>query len=443
LRDEPKSNPSSDADRRARRTDQELFSDSDDGYNSQNQGLPIDEDPGLYDSAGDYKIPSNFDESGYESPNQYAAENTDEFQQSRTDQRRRSLIDQAKRLNKRGRALIQNRATGKVGEAIGGDKQTFRNDTEKNREEAKRLAARKARRMARDQLTKRIGNEGINKGIKKGLSKETGKLVKEGAKRAGKRVVQGAAKGAAETGAKVAGQAAGKAAGTAAAGALEGAVTAGAAATGVETFGIGFVVGLLLNIAISLGVSDAVDATFELAHGDFKHARFLAIRAAAKVGMFFVFLVSFVMIFSIGGLIVGIPILVLLNVYMILGMLFKNFAPFQGFVWWEKGIIIFTDIMAFMFTLVFILTMGWYLCTATGLGGGGVRGAVSGAIVSVYDWWNKSTVGGVAADFCKFVNTGAATSSTSTTSTTSTNTANTNTTVTNTNTTATNTNTGH
>lgn len=297
--------------------------------------------------------------------------------------------------------------------------------------ELKGAARRKTQDIVADKLGSKIGNEGIRKGFESGMRTQGGygKLAKlkgdlskyssvsnyaadkalQAGKAAGKKAITGAknlAQGAkAAKGAQTAATAAKTAkAGAAAAKGLQAATTAAGAATGVETLGIGFIVAFLLNIAISLGVSDAIDAMFKLKEGDFKEARFLAIRAGTKVGMFVVLLLSVGLIFSVVGIFLAIPILICLNAYMLLGAAFKKVAIFQGFVWWEKAIIIFLDVMAFIIMLVFILALGWYLCDETGLGSGGVTGAATGAVVKVYDWWNKTNVGSVAEDFCKYTN---------------------------------------
>ncbi len=308
--------------------------------------------------------------------------------------------------------------------------------------EIKGAARRKTQDAIGNKVASKIGHDGIRQGFESGMRNhgaygklakmkgyfskyssvsnyaadkavQAGKnLAKKGAKKVAEKVGSGAAK---EVGKKAAGQAVSKG--------LSGAVDVAGAATGVETFGLGFLAAFLLNIAISLGVSDAIDALFELKDGNYKRARFLAIRAATKVGMFVVLLVSLVMIFSIVGIFFAIPILICLNVYMLLGAAFKNVAIFQGFVWWEKAIVVVLDVMAFLIMLAFVMAVGWYLCDTTGLGGGGVAGAVTGAIVRVYDWWEKTDAGSVAEDFCKFTN---QEGSTSTTDTSSTNTDNAN-----------------
>lgn len=371
-------------------TDQTLFND-DDGYQSLNAGQQTNPDFESYNSnnpAGGR--PSVFEDSGYDSPN-YRNYSDPEFQAYQEAQRRSSLIDEAKRGMKRAKAVAQRSVPKKIGEAMG-DKQMFMGDSEKDRDLAKDKVKQKARDYLSDKIGDKIGDEAIKKGFQKGLSKGAKGLAKEGAKDAAKTATKAATKGAAQAGSKVAAE--GAIAGA------EGAVDVLGAATGFETFGLGFILAILLNIAISLGVSDAVDAAFELKDGDFKKAYFLAVRGASKVGMFIVLLLSLVTVFSIGGIIFAIPILLALNIYMLLGFAFKSIPQLQGLVWWEIIIIIVVDVMAFIILMAFLGALGWYLCS--GIGGGG---AVTTAITTVYDWWNKSNLGSVADTFCKYVNT--------------------------------------
>ncbi len=303
---------------------------------------------------------------------------------SSTNPNRKNLIEKAQQVARLSAGGKGKQAMKKVGGALG-DSTMFDDDSRKGREKTKEYAKEKARDYAKEQIGKKITNEGVKKGFEKGLEKGASSLAKEGAK-------------------KAAGKVAAKASGQAAAKGLQAAVTAGGAATGFETLGLGFLVSFLLNIAISLGVSDAVDAGFALKDGDVKQALFLVFRAASKVGMFVYLLVTLVFVFSIGGMIIGIPLLLGLNLYMLAGFAFPKIPHFQGLVWWEKFIVIFLDVMAILILLAFLGALGWYLC-----GEGTISGTVMGAIASVYDWWNKSSTGGVAADFCQFLNTTAST----------------------------------
>ncbi len=310
-------------------------------------------------------------------------------------ERRLSLIEEAKKIMRRGPNKVPTRLAARVG-APKEIQKAIRSDTKENRDKVKDFANKKIRKLAQDKIGSKIADKGLKTGFKKGLSKGAGKATKEGAKRLGKEAGKQLGKAAGKAGAKLGVKG------------LQAGVAATGAGTGAATFGLGFLLSLLLNIAISLGVSDAVDALFELKNGDPKQATYLAIRAATKIGMFVWLLITLVFLFSIGGLIIGVPLLVVLNIYMILGLIpsLKWIPQLQGFVWWERAIIIVLDIFAFLFVISFIAALGWYLCNTSGLGGGGVQGAVVGAVVSFYDWWQESQVGSVAADFCRYVNKG-------------------------------------
>ncbi len=314
-------------------------------------------------------------------------------------ERRLNLIEEARKIMRRGADKAPGRLATRVGMSKDAQK-ALRADTPENRAKVKEEARKKARKFAKDKIAKKIADRGVAAGFKKGLSREAGAVAKEGAKRAGKQAVKSAGKalgkGAAQGAAKVA-----TTVGTEA-------VTGVAAASGFATFGLGFILSFLLNIAITLGINDAVDAGFELAGGNIKQATFLAIRAAAKVGVFIYLVITLCFMISVGGIFIGIPLLILLNIYMIAGMIFKKLPNLQGVVWWEMAIIIIMDIIAFLIVAAFIGALGWYLCTSSGLGSGGVTGAVAGAVASAYDWWNSSSAGSVAAEFCKFVQQGSA-----------------------------------
>lgn len=312
--------------------------------------------------------------------------------------RRINLIQEAKKIMRRGPEKV----TGRLATRLGASKDVqnaLRADTEENRAKVKEEARKKARKLAKDKIGKKIGNKAVSTGFRKGVSQGAAKTSKELAKGAAKGVAKSATKVAAKGTAQV-----GARAGTAAA--VEGGVAAVGAATGAVSFGLGLILGLLLDIAISLGINDAVDAGFELSHGNVKQATFLAIRAAAKVGVFIYLLVTVVLSISVAGLIIAVPLLLILNIYMIAGLAFPKWPNLQGIVWWEYFIIILLDIFVFILVMAFIGGIGWYLCTTSGLGSGGVTGAVTGAVASAYDWWNSSTAGSTAQEFCKFVTPG-------------------------------------
>ncbi len=332
-------------------------------------------------------------DSEYQSTNEYGQQDPDyqAYRQSEQQQeRKRSLLEEAKRQARRGRATVQNTVPKKLGEALG-DKHMFRDDTDEARERAKEIARKKARKAASDFIGDKVADKGLKTGMRKALSKEAGATAKAGAKKAAQSVAKGAAKTGAETAAKEGVKAGAKLA-------ADNIGTAVGAATGVETFGFGFLLGLLINIAVSLGVNDVVDAAFELSSGNFKRARFLYIRGGTRVGIFVIFLLVIIGMLTIGGMIAAIPALFALNIYMILGKIYPNFAPLQGIVWWEAAIIIIIDIFAILIAFAFIMSLGWYLCNGVGT-----------TAVAVYNWWSPSAAGSVAAQFCKFVNTVAGT----------------------------------
>ncbi len=277
----------------------------------------------------------------------------------------------------------------KLGEQVLGDKSGFLDGRETPREKAKEIARQKARDFAKNKLANKIGNEGIKKGLEKGLSKGASKLAKDGAKKLGKE----AGKKVAEEGVKMAA----KGTAQAATKGLQSIISGAAVASGPETFGLGFILGMLLNIAISLGINDAVDSAFEIAAGNFKQAKFLAVRAATKVGMFVVLLCTLVTIFTPPfGWIIGPILLILLNIYMIMGFIFKNVASLQGLVWWEIGLIVIVDFMFIIFFLTFTAAVLYWVCDQSGLGGG----IAANAVAKVVDWWSGTTYTTVVNDMC-------------------------------------------
>ncbi|HEX3099595.1 MAG TPA: hypothetical protein VHQ41_01335 [Patescibacteria group bacterium] len=301
-------------------------------------------------------------------------------------QRRSGLIEQAKQNLQKGKDYLN----GKNDE---NSESELHDDSPKGRERLREFQKQKARDFASKKIGQKIGDEGMRAGFEKGLSKSASSLAKDKiTRKATKEVGEKAVKEVA----KKAGQQAGKAAATAAVDTL-------GAATGVETFGLGFVLAFLLNIAISLGLNDAFDAYDAYKDGDEKQARFLAVRAAAKVGMFIYLLITFGFMISIGGIFFAVPLIILLNIYMLAGMFFKSIGVLQGLVWWEIGIVLLIDLFGFLILAAFIGALGYWLCNSSGLGSGGVTGAIAGAVASLYDWWNQSSAGSVAADFCKYV----------------------------------------
>lgn len=285
--------------------------------------------------------------------------------------------------------IASRKAADYVGEKLLGDKAALAGNTDVARERTKAIARKKARQAASKRISEKIGDKGMRTGFKKGLSREAGTAASEGAKRlgkaAGKKLSETAVQSAAKTGIQ---QVAGKGIGTAV-----------GAATGVETFGLGFLLGLLLNIAISLGVNDAVEALFELKSGNVKYGTFLAIRAASKVGMFIWLLVCLLTTLSVAGAIIGLPMLLLTNIYMFCGWVFPGIPYFQGLVWWEMLIIVLFDFFAFIILISFLAGVGWFLC-----GGDGIANNVVGVLAAIYAWWDRNSGASVAAEFCSYVN---------------------------------------
>lgn len=288
-------------------------------------------------------------------------------------ERKRRLIDRAKRM-----------AGKKLSKKYLGDTA----DTKENRDRVKDVAAHKARKFVKNKVGSKIKNEALKKGFEKGFQKGTKKIAKKGVEKA------------VEVGAK-------KASGAAVKTGARAAVDVAGAATGFETFGLGFLLAFLLNIAISLGVSDCVDALFELKKGEYKQALFLVHRACAKVGVFIYLLIALLFMLGIASIFIAVPMLILLHIYYLAGQVFKKVGLLQGLVWWELAILVVIDIIAFLILMAFIASIGYYLCSTTGMSSGGVTGAVSGAIGStvatVYDWWNGSNAGSFVTDYCKAI----------------------------------------
>ncbi len=338
-------------------------------------------------------IPANF-EDPYESQN--AANFNDPEYLNERPAPRRDIMAEARRAASRGKAGLVNRPTAYIGENLVGDKHAFKDDSPENRERVKELAERKIKKEAAEHIGKRIGDEAARKVFQEGLTKGSGAVAKAGAKKA----TQAAGKAAAEAATQAATKAAAQVGTQAAVKGAQGAITAAGVGTGAASFGLGFLLSLLLNIAISLGLSDAIDSAFELKNGDFKKARFLASRAAAKVGMFVLLLVLLVTIFSVAGLIIALPLLVFVNVYMFIGLFLKNTGAFQGLVWWEMAFVVMLDFMALIILAAFIAGLGWWICDQTGLG----TGVLATAATSIYDWWTGSQYTSTINEMCTAIN---------------------------------------
>ncbi len=141
------------------------------------------------------------------------------------------------------------------------------------------------------------------------------------------------------------------------------------AAAGPETLGLGTVAIWLLEVAVNLGISDAVDALFELKNGNVKQASFHAVKAIYLVVMFVVFLVIVILSITVVGLIVTIIPIILLNIYVVMGLIFPGNPALQGFSRkWEIAALFLLD----MFVVVMIVTIAagvlYGICTQTAIG---------------------------------------------------------------------------
>lgn len=233
-------------------------------------------------------------------------------------------------------------------------------DTEENRERLKEEAKERAKKF----------------------SKKTGQKLEQ--KLAG-RVGPGAGKAATEVGkgARVAQEAktaatVAKGAKTAATGAkaaavgvkgVQGAIAVAGVASGPETLGLGTIAAFLLNIAISIGISDAIDCLFELKAGNKKKALFHAVKAVALIIMFLYLLLVFLLLLTVVGMIIGVPMLILLNIYAIMGMFFPEQPQLQGLSRkWMLAILVLMDIYAIIMVITFVAAVLFGICTLPGIG---------------------------------------------------------------------------
>lgn len=353
----------------------------DDGYESQNAGLePNDDEDSEYPTAN---------EQGFQD---------EEFQQQRQDNR---FADVASRA----RQAAQNKLKGKIGNKVAGKLGLPENldDTPENRERLKKVAARRARRELSKRVGDKIGDEGFKKGFQKGLSKDPSKLAREGLQKARTAAKDARAAAQAAKGAKTAATAAkaAKTGATAAKGIQAGIVAAGAA-SGPETLGLGFVVSLLLSIAIGLGIGDAIDCLFEIKNGNLTKARFHAYKAAMLILMFMVFLVAVISCLSVIGLFTGIPLLILLNIYTLLGLAFPSVGLLQGFSRkWEIALLLLIDLFVIIIFLTFMVAIMWYVCDMAGWVGVGT--GVGSVVAKVVDWWTGTDYATFINDTCKSI----------------------------------------
>jgi hypothetical protein len=342
----------------------------DDSYTSINPNYNIElDDDDAYPSVNP-RPSSQFEDSGYESANKDNFSDP-EFQNYYKGQQRGGLMDQARRAVKRGRATVQRTIPKKIGEDLLGDKQAFMDSSPENRERVKELAKERARNALSDNI-----GDGLGKGFKEGIKKGAKGIAKDGLSEAGK-VAKGAKNVA--TAAKGA-----KNVATAAEG-LEGAIALVGAASGPETLGLGTIAAFLLDIAISLGIEDAVDCLFELKEGNIGKAKFHAEKAYMSVQMFVWFLIGIVFSISVTGFIIGVPIMVALTIYALLGIIFPGVGLLQGLSRnWELAILFIVDLFLFIIVLTFVAGVLWYICDQSGLGGGNAAALIS----KVIDWWN-------------------------------------------------------
>lgn len=375
-------------------------------YVSQNAGSQISPQPESYQSnnAGQ-SVPSNFEDSGYQSVNRPSL--NPNFKEQYYKKQQGGFGNQAMRAINRARAIAQKRAPNEAKKmANDGQYQGLLGE-----QWAKEKAKEKAREFAKDKvgkaLEKKLG-KGAGRGFRKALTGDAGSALKKQGQKALQKAT-GLGKNAkraknikAAKNLKRAGQV-GKGVKNIKTGAtmVRGGALAIGAATGPETLGLGFILGLLVNIAIGLGVEDAVEGAFKLKDGDLREARFLFVRAGAKVGAFIVFLLSLGLIMSVAGIIIGIPILFGLNVYMVLGLVFPRIAVLQGFVGWERIIIVMFDFMAFIIFAAFLAGVAWYICEQSGLGASGALGTAQSIGVAIVDWWNGSEYASTIQEMCR------------------------------------------
>lgn len=236
-------------------------------------------------------------------------------------------------------------------------------DTDENRERLKEEARERAKSYSKD-VGKKLDNRIASRGLQ--TSEKVAGDVGRGARAAQEaRAAATAAKGAKTAAATAKGA---KAAGTAVKG-VQGAIAVAGVASGPETLGLGTIAALLLNIAIGLGISDAIDCLFELKNGNLKQAMFHAIKAIYLIQGFLWLLVALILNISVVGMIVGAPLLLIMNIYMVLGMFFPDVPHLQGLSRkWMMAIILLLDI----FVIVMIITVAagvlYGICTQTVIG---------------------------------------------------------------------------
>lgn len=260
-------------------------------------------------------------------------------------------------------------------------------DTPENRERLKEEAKERAKKFsnkAGQRLEQKLAGKGgaklgqaatdIGKGARAAQEARTAANVAKGAKAAAN-VAKGAKVAAA--GAK-----------TAAVGVkgVQGAIAVAGVASGPETLGLGTVVAFLLNIAISLGISDAIDCLFEIKAGNKKKAIFHAIKAATLIVMFLYLLITLILCLSVIGLLVGAPLLLLLNIYVILGLFYPGVPQLQGLSRkWEIAIIVLLDAYAIVMVITIFAGILYGVCTQTTIGSLLGYGGVIGDAINYVD----------------------------------------------------------
>lgn len=230
-------------------------------------------------------------------------------------------------------------------------------DTPENRERLKEEAREKAKKFssrAGGKLDKTIGGKGAQTGAA---------AFGEGRKAIGAAKAGGEAAKAISTATKGT-----KTAGTAVKG-VQGAIATVGILSGPETLGLGTIAAFLLNIAISLGISDAIDCLFELKAGNKEQALFHAIKAVTLIVMFVYLLLTAILCISVAGLILGAPLLLVLNIYAIMGLFFPGVPQLQGLSRkWMLATLVILDGYVLMMIMVISVGVLYGVCTETAIG---------------------------------------------------------------------------
>lgn len=321
-----------------------------------NKNITSDSESNPYEANVQLSADEDYSADRFESDDSYPSLNQDKFddEEYQFDKGYRGeLKEHAKRsaLQNLKRKFIDKPLDSVGGQVLG--KKNFDSENSKDRDAIKEEAKKRAKKFAGEKL-KNLGGEAFQESFQKGLNKSAGTLAKEGAKKL-------AGKAAAKAGVKAGAQAATKG--------LEGAITAAGVAAGPETLGLGTIAAFLLNIAISLGVSEAVDCLFSLKDGNLKEARLHALKAVALISMFIILLITVLLCLSVGGIILGAPLLILINIYGFIGLGFKESALLQGLGRkWMWGIVIGLDFFVIMMVLVVGVGILYGVCHESSIG---------------------------------------------------------------------------